>query len=82
VSPTNKTERHDIIEILLKVALSTIKQTNRCSTRFVMHVYMVVKLLLLTMPTLYEIIVWWIFLFKKKKLKKKKTGTSDNSKKE
>ena len=61
VSPTNKTERHDIAEILLKVALSTIKQTNRCSTRFVMHVYMVVKLLSLTMPTLYEIIVWWIF---------------------
>jgi hypothetical protein len=62
VSPTNKTERHDITEILLKVALSTIKQTNRCSTRFAMHVYMVVKLLLLTMPTLYEIIVWWIFV--------------------
>jgi hypothetical protein len=28
VSPTNKTERHDIAEILLKVALSTIKQTK------------------------------------------------------
>ena len=33
-----------------------------CSIRFAMHVYMVVKLLLLTMPTLYEIIVWWIFV--------------------
>ena len=62
MSHTNKTERHDITEILLKVALSTIKQTNRCSIRFAMHVYMVVKLLLLTMPTLYEIIVWWIFV--------------------
>jgi hypothetical protein len=28
VSSTNKTDRHDINEILLKVALSTIKQTN------------------------------------------------------
>jgi hypothetical protein len=29
VSSTNKTDRHDIAEILLKVALSTIKQTNK-----------------------------------------------------
>jgi hypothetical protein len=29
VSSTNKTDRHDISEILLKVALSTIKQTNK-----------------------------------------------------
>jgi len=28
VSSTNKTDRHDIAEILLKVALNTIKQTN------------------------------------------------------
>jgi hypothetical protein len=28
VSSTNKTDRHEITEILLKVALSTIKQTN------------------------------------------------------
>jgi hypothetical protein len=28
VSSTNKTNRHDITEILLKVALNTIKQTN------------------------------------------------------
>ena len=28
VSSTNKTDRHDITETLLKVALSTIKQTN------------------------------------------------------
>ena len=28
VSPTNKTDHHDITEILLKVALNTIKQTN------------------------------------------------------
>ena len=27
-SSTNKTDRHDITEILLKVALNTIKQTN------------------------------------------------------
>jgi hypothetical protein len=29
VSATNKTDRHDIAEILLKVALNTIKQTNK-----------------------------------------------------
>ena len=29
VSSTNKTDRHDIIEILLKVALNTTKQTNK-----------------------------------------------------
>jgi hypothetical protein len=28
-SSTNKTYRHDITELLLKVALSTIKQTNK-----------------------------------------------------
>ena len=28
VPPTNKTDRHDIIEILLKVALNTINQTK------------------------------------------------------
>ena len=29
VSFTNKTDRHDITEILLKVALNTIKHTNK-----------------------------------------------------
>ena len=29
VSSTNKTDRHDITQILLKVALNTIKQTNK-----------------------------------------------------
>jgi len=29
VSSTNKTDRHDITEILLKVALNTMKQTNK-----------------------------------------------------
>jgi hypothetical protein len=29
ISSTNKTDRHDITEILLKVALNTIKQTNK-----------------------------------------------------
>jgi hypothetical protein len=28
ISSTNRTDRHDIAEILLKVAISTIKQTN------------------------------------------------------
>jgi hypothetical protein len=29
ISSTNKTDRHNITEILLKVALNTIKQTNK-----------------------------------------------------
>ena len=29
VSSTNKTDRHDLTEILLKVALNPIKQTNK-----------------------------------------------------
>jgi hypothetical protein len=29
ISSTNRTDRHDITEIFLKVALSTIKQTNK-----------------------------------------------------
>ena len=32
VSSTNKPERHDITEKLLKVALDTIKQTNKQTT--------------------------------------------------
>ena len=32
VSSINKTDRHDIAEILLQVALSTIKQTNNNNT--------------------------------------------------
>jgi hypothetical protein len=39
VSPTNETDRHDMTEILLKLALKTIKQTNKrlhknCSIAF------------------------------------------------
>ena len=34
VSSTKKTDRHDITEILLKVALSTIKQTNKHTNHF------------------------------------------------
>jgi hypothetical protein len=37
VSSTNKTDRHDITEILLKVALNTIKQTNKPLMKF--HLY-------------------------------------------
>jgi hypothetical protein len=33
VSSTNKTDRHDITEILLKVALNTIKQTDKQTKR-------------------------------------------------
>jgi len=36
VSSTNKTDRHDITEILLKVVLDTIKQANKQKT-MLMH---------------------------------------------
>jgi hypothetical protein len=35
VSSTNKTDRHDITEILLKVALNTIKQTNKQTNKLI-----------------------------------------------
>ena len=34
ISSTNKTDRHDITEILLKVVLNTIKQTNKTSISY------------------------------------------------
>ena len=37
VSSTNKTDRHDITEILLKVALNTIKQTNKQTSNVILH---------------------------------------------
>ena len=39
VSSTNKTDRHDITEILLKVALNTIKpiQTNQHDSKYTLH---------------------------------------------
>jgi hypothetical protein len=35
VSSTNKTDRHDITDILLKVALNTTKQTNNTCSMFI-----------------------------------------------
>ena len=37
VSSTNKTYRHDITEIVLKVALNTIKQTNKYGVEFALQ---------------------------------------------
>jgi hypothetical protein len=39
VSSNNKTDRHDITEILLKVALNTINQTINLKTTFSLHVW-------------------------------------------
>ena len=39
VSSTNRTDRHDIIEILLKVALITIKQTNKQTNRWLYFIH-------------------------------------------
>ena len=43
VSSTNKTDRHDITEILFKVALSTIKQTNSRLFNILYHESMVIE---------------------------------------
>jgi hypothetical protein len=40
VFSTKKTDRHDITEILLKVALNTIKQTNKHTNPFVLSVWL------------------------------------------
>ena len=37
VSSTNKTDRQDIAEILLKVTLNTIKQTNDNKNKDILH---------------------------------------------
>jgi hypothetical protein len=37
VSSTNKTDRHDLTEIVLKVTLNTIKQTNKQTTSDIME---------------------------------------------
>jgi hypothetical protein len=39
VSSTNKTDRHDITEILLKLALNTIKQTNNAKMYIHLYIY-------------------------------------------
>jgi hypothetical protein len=39
VSSTNKTDRHDITDILLKVALNTIKQTNKHTLALLSAIY-------------------------------------------
>ena len=46
-SSTTKTGRHDIAEILLKVALSTINQINQCNSISLFSVDCVIRLLLL-----------------------------------
>jgi len=39
VSSTNKTDRHDIAEILMKVVLNTIKQTNKLFRKTCQDIY-------------------------------------------
>ena len=41
ISSTNKTDRHDITEILLKVALNAIKQTNNV---LIFHIVLLLKM--------------------------------------
>jgi hypothetical protein len=42
VSSTNKTDRHDITEILLKVALNTIKQTISSDDCLIMEIVILI----------------------------------------
>ena len=43
VSSTNKTDRNDITEILLKVALNTIKQTNKIYNIYIIYTYIILS---------------------------------------
>jgi hypothetical protein len=61
VSSTNKTYRHDIIELLLKVALSTIKQTNKTKARSL--VFCVIFCRSLFVLFLLEIVLFVLFRF-------------------
>jgi hypothetical protein len=47
VSSTNKIYRQDIIEILLKVALNTIKQTNKAKNTLVLNICLVLSCIIL-----------------------------------
>ena len=65
VSSTNKTDRHDITEILLKLALNTMKQTNKQTLSFysnrnslILHVKFCAKNFLKTI-----IIIQFVILF-------------------
>jgi len=60
VSSTNKTDRHDISEILLKVALSTIKQIKQHYTCF--NFVIACRLYCFNV----DVFVWVFFLFGKK----------------
>jgi hypothetical protein len=52
VSSINKTERHDITEILLKVALNTIKQTNKQTNVYHHNIMHIILYLLVAETTL------------------------------
>ena len=80
VSSTNKTDRHDITEILLKVALNTIKQSNKqtCTQLFSSEMgsfckHMFILLIILSMRKRFQIkiVVSFFILFVEKKSKKR-----------
>jgi hypothetical protein len=59
VSSTNKTDRHDITEILLKVAFDTIKQTIAISTEIICILFKSIPFSLLQLAPIQNI---WCFL--------------------
>ena len=55
VSPNNKTDHHDITEILLKVALNTIDQTKQ--SIYALDIWYLLE-------DLYDFVVWFIIIVK------------------
>ena len=62
VSSTNKTDHHDITEILLKVALTTIKQTGHF---FILYHYHIFKTNLIKIISLIYSVYWYVASWEK-----------------
>jgi hypothetical protein len=63
VSSTNKTDRHDITEILLKVASNTIKQTNKQTNKQNYACERIILLLIITLLLELQISIFDIHLY-------------------
>ena len=67
VSSTNKTDRHDITEILLKVALNTIKQTKQTNKQTFKIKWVILAVLKAMQnrkifPLIYNIFTWYFII--------------------
>jgi hypothetical protein len=61
-SSTNKTDHHDITEILLKVALNTIKQTNKQTNKQTKKHYFFCLMVFKATFNNISVISWWSVL--------------------